>query len=69
MKYREFVINAWPVPLKAGSWSAELDIEKHSGDGVLLTPFAVQGTYESEESAIEASILHGCKMIDDGFSA
>lgn len=67
-KYKRFVINARAILLKDSlGWSAELDLEKHSGDNVTSAPFAVRGTYESEGSAIEAAILHGRKKIDDGF--
>jgi hypothetical protein len=63
-----FVINARAIPLKdVLGWPAEFDLEKHSGDDVTSAPFAVRGTYESEDSAIEAAILHGRRKIDDGF--
>jgi hypothetical protein len=67
-KYKKFVINPRAIPL-AGvlGWSAEFDLEKHGSDDVIWTPFAVLGTYASEESAIMAANMHGRMKIDDGF--
>jgi hypothetical protein len=68
-KYKRFLINARAVPVKNRiGWSAEFDIEKHTGDYVMLTPFAIRGIYTSEDTALYAASLHGRKKIDAGFS-
>lgn len=69
VKYKNYVINARAILLRdALGWSAEFDLEKHRGDDLVWTPFAVVGkTYTSEQSAIVAAIMHGRKKIDDGF--
>lgn len=64
-KYKGFVIDARAVPLKSSRWSAQVNLEKHDGDSVSLTPFDIKGTYDSEESALESAVLHGRKVIDD----
>jgi hypothetical protein len=66
-KHNGYVIIARGLLLKNGKWSAQFDIEKHLGSGVISTPIDILGMYESEEAAIEAAILHGRKRINDGF--
>lgn len=68
MRYKKFVVIARAYPLQGHrGWSAEFDLEESTGDSVILTPFAIMGTYPSEESALESALLHGRKKIDDGF--
>ena len=68
-RYKGFVIGAGRSELQNDlGWSPLLSIEQHNKGGVTITEIMVKGIYETEDEAIESALVHGRKMIDDGFS-
>jgi hypothetical protein len=67
-KYKGLEIDARALPLRGDNgWLAQVNLIRHVGDSSTVTPFDIQATYDSEEAALEAAVLHGRKKIDDGF--
>jgi hypothetical protein len=65
--YKGYVIAARSLELKDGRFSAELWIEEHDASGVTETQFFLPGTFQTEESAINAAVQAGRVKIDEGF--
>jgi hypothetical protein len=65
--YKGYVIVARSHELKDGGFSAEFSVEEHDESGVTETPYNVQGTFPTQESAIKAAIQAGRQKIDSGF--
>jgi hypothetical protein len=65
--YKGYVIVARSCELKDGGFSAEFSVEEHDESGVTETPYYVQGTFPTQESAIKAAIQAGRQKIDAGF--
>jgi hypothetical protein len=65
--YKGYVIEARSCELREGEFSAEFSVEEHDESGVTETPYYVQGTFPTRESAIEAAIQAGRQKIDAGF--
>ena len=59
--YKEFVIEARSMPLRADRWDAEVYIEKHDGQGVTTTQFSIPHVFENEEAAIACALASGRK--------
>jgi hypothetical protein len=65
--YKGYVIEAQASELRDGGFSVEFYIEEHDSSGVTVTQFFLPGTFQTEESAINAAVQAGRQKIDVGF--
>ncbi len=65
--YKGYVIEARSHELRDGGFSSEFSVEEHDASGVTETQFFVPGTFQTEESAINAAVEAGRQKIDKGF--
>jgi predicted aspartyl protease len=65
--YNGYVIEARSHELRDGGFSSEFSIEEHDASGVTETQFFLPGTFQTEESAINAAVQAGRVKIDEGF--
>lgn len=65
--YKGFIVEARPYELKEGGWRAEIYVENHEQEGVLVTQFYLDQTLATKEQAIQAGIEAGRVAIDKGF--
>ena len=65
--YKGYVIEARSHELREGGFSSEFSVEEHDASGVTETQFFLPGTFQTEESAINAAVQAGRVKIDEGF--
>ena len=63
--YKNYEIIANPYQIRdEKKWVAKIDILKHSGNQVTVTPFTGSKAYTTRDEAIKNSLIIGKKIID-----
>jgi hypothetical protein len=67
--YKGHVIEAMSFELRGKpGFVSELFIEKHDGEGVTVTQFFVPGVFDTNETALQASVFAARHKIDTGYN-
>ncbi len=64
LEYKGFVICAAPHKLADGErWKIHTNIERHTGDGVLIRPFSAANAFDTRDEAVRHCLQFGRRII------